>query len=105
MSAPQVIHIHGTARKAYVEGETIYREDSIFVPSEPGWFPTIDTSDHFVYRQTKRQGSTLMCTCGSTGGIYLPEYYMRFTSINKGRMICCNSYIQNSGVHADGSRG
>ncbi len=100
----QVIHVHGRARKAYVEGETIYREESIFVPSERAWFPTVDTNDHFVYRQEKRRGSSLMCTCGSIAGIYLPDVYMRFQSVYRGRMICCNALMQNR-KHADGTIG
>jgi hypothetical protein len=98
-----VIHVHGRAKIAYLDGERIEREDKIFVRSENSWFPTVDSDNHFVYRQTKRLGSSLMCTCGSSAGIYLYDAYMRFTSINKGRMICCNSFIQNNGKHGDGS--
>jgi len=101
--SPKVIHVHGRARVAFLDGERFDRQDTIFVPSEKSWFPTIDTDSHFVYRQTKKIGSSLMCTCGSSAGIYLYDAYMRFTSINKGRMICCNSFIQNEGKHGDGS--
>lgn len=100
--APKVIKVYGRAKVAYLEGERIDREDLIFVPSERGWFPTIDTDNHFVYRQGKRLGSSLMCTCGSSAGIYLPDVYMRFTSVNKGRMVCCNSFMQTN-RHGDGS--
>lgn len=101
-ASPKVIHVHGRAKVAYVEGERIDREESIFVPTERAWFPTIETDNHFVYRQTKRYGSSLMCTCGASAGIYLPDAYMRFTSVSRGRMICCNSFIQ-TGKHGDGS--
>lgn len=103
MSAPRVIHIHGRAKVAYVDGKRVDREDAVFVKSERGWFPAIDSDNHFVYRQDWKLGSSLMCTCGSSAGIYLYDAYMRFTSINKGRMICCNSFIQNEGRHGDGS--
>ena len=100
--APKVIRIQGRARRAYDEGKEIYREDKIYVPSERAWFYTIDTDNHFVYRQDWRIGSSLVCSCGSTGGIYLPDVYMRFTSINRGRLICCNAMMQ-TGKHSDGS--
>ncbi len=97
-----VIKVYGRAKVAHLDGERIEREDRIFVPSERDWFYTIDTDNHFVYRQTKKPGSSLLCTCGATAGIYLPDVYTRFTSINKGRVICCNSMMQ-TGLHGDGS--
>lgn len=98
----QIIKVHGRPRVAYLEGEKIEREDVIFVRSEGGWFRTIEYDNHFVYRQTRRIGSALMCTCGGVAGIFGYEAYARFSSTNMGRIVCCVSQI-NSGRHADGS--
>jgi hypothetical protein len=104
MNSPKVIRVYGKARIAYDNGERIERQEEIFVPSERGWFYTVDTFDHFVYRQERHTGSSLMCSCGSSGGIYNYDVYSRFTSINRGRLICCNALMQ-TGRHADGSSG
>jgi hypothetical protein len=104
MNAPKVIRVYGKAKRANFQGETIEREEVIFVPSERGWFRTIETYDHFVYRRTRGTvGSTLMCSCGSPAAIFGFEAYGQFQSTNMGRIICCISHM-NNGVHADGSR-
>lgn len=103
--APVVVKIAGRARRANVEGETVWREEEIYIPSYRAVFRTLETYDHFVYYQGKRFGSTTMCTCGATAGIYNPDVYLvRFQSVNKGQVVACNSLMQD-GVHADGSRG
>lgn len=104
MNAPKVIRVYGKARRANFEGQTIEREDIIFVPSERGWFKTIETYDHFVYRRTRgTTGSTLMCSCGSIAGIFGWEAYRQFGLPNMGRIICCVTHMQ-TGFHADGSK-
>lgn len=103
MDAPKVIRVYGKAKIANFQGERIERDDLIFVPTERGWFRTIDTYDHFVYRRKKGTvGSTLMCTCGSPAAIFGFEAYGQFQSTNMGRIVCCISHM-NTGLHADGS--
>jgi hypothetical protein len=105
MNSPKVIRVYGKAKVANLQGETIEREDVIFVPSERGHFRTIDTQDHFVYRRKHGTvGSTLMCTCGSIAGIFGFEAYSQFQSTNMGRLICCVTHM-NTGRHADGATG
>ena len=102
MTSPRVIHVHGRAKVAYLQGERIEREEQIFVKSEGGWFQTIDTDNHFVYRQTKRFGSSLMCTCGGSAGIFQYDAYRQFSSVNRGRLVACITHM-NTKRHADGS--
>lgn len=105
MNNPKVIKVYGRAKHANFQGQTIEREDIIYVPSERGWFRTIDTFDHFVYRRTKGTvGSTLMCTCGGIAGIFGFEAYRQFQSTNMGRIVCCVTHM-NTRHHADGSTG
>lgn len=98
----QIIKVRGRPKRANFEGETIDKPELIFVPSERGWFRTIDYDNHFVYRQTRHIGSTLMCTCGGVAGVFGYEAYARYFSTNMGRIVCCVSQI-NSGHHTDGS--
>ena len=102
--APLVIKVAGKARRANLNGQTIFRSEVIYVPSEHAAFRIIDTWDHFCYRQNQFLGPTLMCTCGSTAGIYNFDAYMQFQSTNMGRIICCQSLVENR-HHADGTTG
>lgn len=98
----QVVKVAGRARRANLDGETIERTELIFVPTERGWFRTLDTHDHFCYYNRHKFGATLMCSCGSIAGIYNYEAYRQFQSENMGRIICCVSLVENR-KHADGS--
>lgn len=102
MSSPKVIKIYGRAKVAHLDGERFDREDVIFVPSEKNWFYTLPYDNHFVYRQRRKIGSSLLCTCGGAGGIFPYNTYMKYHSTNMGRVVCCVSQI-NTGFHADGS--
>lgn len=98
----QVIRIYGKARIANVDGETIERQNEIFIPSYRQWFRTVEEDPtHFSYYNRRKMGSTMMCTCGSPAAIYNPDVYMRFTSVNRGQIIACIHYMER-GQHADG---
>lgn len=103
MNIPKVIRVYGKAKVAYVKGERVERQSQIFVPSYHEWYRTIEEDDlHFCYYNKRELGSTMMCTCGSTAGIYRFDVYRRFTSINRGQVIACTHYME-TGIHADGS--
>jgi hypothetical protein len=105
MIAPKVIRVYGKARRANFFGETIEREDLIFLQSERAWFRAIDTYDHFVYKVPRNlPGPTIMCTCGSVAGTFQFDAYRQFQSVNMGTLVCCVAHIQN-GQHNDGSKG
>jgi hypothetical protein len=100
----KIIKIAGRAKRANLNGNTIEREEIIYVPSERGWFRIMDTQEHFCYRQNQFLGPTLMCSCGSTAGLFTFDAYRQFQSTNYGKMVCCVSYIQTR-RHADGVSG
>lgn len=101
--ATTIIRVAGRARRANVHGETIHREDVVYVPSERQVFRIMDTDNHFCYRRTKgTYGSTLMCTCGFAAGIFQYQNYRHIQESNEGRLLCCIHLIQY-GKHADGS--
>jgi hypothetical protein len=102
MSAPKVIKVYGRAKRANLNGATIEREEQIWIPSERGWFRTLDSYNHFVYRQNFYYGATLVCTCGGIANVYNFEAYRKFQSTNMGRIVCCASLVE-TGHHADGS--
>lgn len=102
MDAPKVIRIYNKARIAYVDGETIERQNEIFIPSYRQWYRTIEEDPtHFSYYRRSGLGSTMMCTCGSPAAIYNYDVYGRFTSVNRGQVIACIHYMEH-GRHADG---
>lgn len=98
----EIVKVAGRAKVAHLDGKTIYREDRILVKSDNAVYPTSDTFAHFVYRQNWKPGPMLMCTCGSPAGAYNYEAYARFSNINMGAVVFCNSLV-NNGYHADGS--
>lgn len=98
----KVIKVLGRAKRANLDGLTIEREDEIFVPSYHQWFETLNTYDHFCFRQKHKMGATLLCSCGSDAAIFNYEAYRRFDSTYRGQIIACTSLIQY-GKHADGS--
>lgn len=100
--APVVIRVAGRAKRANVDGETVERQNEIYLPSHKQWFAQLDTYDHFCYRQTHKFGPTMMCTCGSDAAVFNFEAYSKFQSTYVGEVIACVSLMQ-FGHHADGS--
>lgn len=101
---PVVVKVAGKARRANVDGETVLREELIYVPSERSWVRQLDTYDHFCYYNKRKLGATMLCSCGSQANIYGYEAYRQFQSVNMGRVIACMSLVENK-HHADGSIG
>ncbi len=66
----QIVKVAGRAKIAHLDGKTIERPSAILVKSDNAVYPTVDTYAHFVYKQSWKLGSTLMCTCGSVAGVF-----------------------------------
>jgi len=86
-----------------LSGHHVHREERMFIPTHSQWFPILQTSMHFCYRDpTVPRGSTLMCTCGSSAGIFGYEAYKKYNSYVGNEVVACTEFIQQ-GHHSDGS--
>lgn len=84
-------------------GIPVERKTQLFLPSYKQWFPVLQTSMHFCFRDASHsRGSTLFCTCGSFASIVGYEVYKNLNAYIGNEVIACHHLIQ-FGVHADGS--
>ena len=84
-------------------GKNVHREQAIFLPSHKQWFPVLQTSMHFCFRDASQpRGSTLFCTCGAAAVIVGYHAYQKYNSYIGNEVVACHHHIQY-GVHADGS--
>lgn len=84
-------------------GVAVQRQKEIFLKTYNQWFPVLQTSMHFCFRDTSQpRGSTLFCTCGASAVIVGPEAYKKYQSYMGNEVIACHHFIQ-FGRHADGS--
>lgn len=99
-----IIKHHGDPNKATtLGGIEVRREPKIFLPSYRQWFPVLQTSLHFCFRDASvPRGTTLFCTCGAVGIIVNYQAYEKLSSYIGNEVIACHSLIQY-GQHADGS--
>lgn len=100
----KIIRSHNDPKKAVtLAGIEVRREERIFLPSYQGWFPVLQTSMHFCFRDASMpRGTTLFCTCGSPAIIVGYDAYKKHSSYLGNEVISCHSFIQY-GQHADGS--
>lgn len=86
-----------------LSGHHVKRQEYIYLKSHQQAYPCLQTSMHFVYYDpTTPRGSTLMCTCGSSAGVFGYEGYKRWASWMGNEVIACTEFIQQ-GKHNDGS--
>jgi len=99
-----VIKHHNDPKWAYtVTGDRVERQKEIYLPSDKQWYPVLQTSMHFCFRDpTVKRGTTLFCTCGAAGIIVGYEAYKTRSAWIGNEVISCLNYIQY-GRHADGS--
>jgi hypothetical protein len=83
-----VISHAGTPTKFFDErtGQTVERQEQIFVPEWGAMIPTAPYDDHFIYENPdKRKGSpSFMCTCGAFAVVVPP--------FGNDRMFVCNHH-------------
>jgi hypothetical protein len=104
---PSVIRNWNTPNIAVtLSGHHVRREEAIFLASHERAYKCLPTGMHFCFKDpaaATRRGSTIMCTCGASAGVFGHEAYKRWTSVWYGsEVIACTEFIQQ-GKHADGS--
>ena len=102
---PKVIrNVNDPQNAVTVDGIPVHREDRIYLSSYKQWFPVLNTSMHFCYKDPiNRNGrSSVLCTCGSPGATFGYEAYKRWNSFVGSEVIMCIELAQR-GHHSDGS--
>jgi len=86
-----------------ISGHIVTKQPALYLKSHERAYQTLPTAMHFVYYDpTVPRGSTLLCTCGSSAGVFGYEGYKRWSSFIATEIVACHNFIQY-GVHADGS--
>lgn len=99
---PHVVRNIGDLKRARnVDGETVYRQESIFLRTYGYNVPCLNTDNHFIFK-SKRLGMSTLCTCGSPATLVGYHAYRKYSSYIGNEVLCCHFFFQ-SGRHADGS--
>lgn len=86
-----------------LSGHNVERQEAIYLKSHERAYQVLQTSMHFVYHDpTVPRGSTLLCTCGSSAGVFGYEAYKRWSSFIATEVIACHHFLQY-GFHSDNS--
>jgi hypothetical protein len=86
-----------------LSGHRVIRQEALYLKSHERAYQVLQTSLHFVYHDpTVLRGSTLLCTCGASAGVFGFEAYKRWSSFIATEIIACTHFIQY-GIHADRS--
>jgi len=101
---PNIIRNFNSPKEAVtLNGNHVYREQNIYLPSHRAVLPVLQTSMHFCFRDASNpRGSTLFCTCGAAGVVVGFDAYKKYQSYIGHEVIACHSFIMY-GVHSDGS--
>ena len=101
----QIIRNHNDPNSAVtLGGKRVVREREIYLPSYRQYFPVLQTSMHFCFRDASQpRGSTLFCTCGAAAIVVGYAGYKKYNAYIGNEVISCLNFIQY-GVHADGSQ-
>jgi len=99
-----IIKHHNDPKFAYtIKGDRVERQTEIYLPSDNHWYPVLQTSMHFCFRDPSvPRGTTLFCTCGAPAAIFGYQAYIKWNSFIGAEVIGCTYFIQYK-VHADGS--
>jgi hypothetical protein len=103
MPPNNIIRSHNDPNRAVtLKGKEVQREKQVFLRSYQQQFPVLQTSMHFCFYDPTVMGTTLFCTCGSSGIIVGYHAYKQFSSYVGNEVIACHHLI-HYGQHADGS--
>lgn len=98
--APKIVRHVGQLNSVMSDGREFKRQELIYIPNM-GVIKTTPYDNHFVFRDDRRKGWTLFCTCGYAAVVVGYEAYKKDAS-DQGAMMVCLMHAQ-TGKHADGS--
>lgn len=104
-SPPTIVRSVGDLKSVIADGKTFHRQDKILVP-DIGVVTVAPYDNHFIYRDTRRLGWTLFCTCGSPAAVFNYDAYKDSASRQGAMLLCMMHAGAVNGVfgkHADGS--
>lgn len=95
-SPPSIIHHRGELKKVTSDGIEIHRKEIVYIPNI-GNVKCAPYDMHFVFRDARRLGWTLFCTCGSPAVILNYDAYKKDAS-SQGALLVCFEHAK-SGKH------
>lgn len=102
---PKIVRSIGDLKSVVADGKTFYRQDRIYIPGI-GNVKCAPMDNHFIYRDTRRIGWTLFCTCTSPAAVFNYDAYKHDASYSGTMLLCmmhCGAVTGIPGQHADGS--
>lgn len=104
-SPPKIVRSVGDLKSVVVDGKVFYRQDKIHI-SGIGDVKCSPMDNHFIFRDDRRRGWTLFCTCGSPAAVFNYDAYKNDASQQGAMLLCmfhCGAVTGVPGKHADGS--
>lgn len=98
-----IIKFKGSPKNAtLIDGSTVEKQDSIFIPQLGAFIPCAPYDNHFIYLvPVKIVGPSLMCTCGSPAVWVGSDVYEAMASPAGALLVCLHH--MNYTKHLDGS--
>jgi hypothetical protein len=91
---PNIIHHRGDLNRVTSDGVEFVRQEYVFIPSI-GKVKCAPYDNHFVYRDARKLGWVLFCTCGSPAVVINYDAYKRDAS-PQGALLSCKSHMDNN---------
>lgn len=98
---PKIVRSVGDLNSVLADGKLFHRRDKIDIPSM-GNILCAPYDNQFIFRDIRKMGWTLFCSCGSPAVVVGYDAYKRDASKNSGELIVCYTHSRNN-KHADGS--
>lgn len=102
---PKVVRSVGDLKSVVADGKRFYRQEKIHIP-DMGTVAVAPYDNHLIFRDVRRKGWTLFCSCGSPACVVGYDAYKQDASRQGALLVCMmHSGVATgvSGKHVDGS--
>ena len=93
--APNIIHHRGDLNKVTSDGKEFTRQEYIIIPTMGQKVKCTPYDNHFVYRDARKLGWVLFCTCGSPAVVINYDAYKNHGS-SQGALLACKAQIDTN---------